>query len=69
MYLTAPRRSWTGRLGRIGPATIKSLVPDYQNPVFYISGSRSRVDSFKDTLHTLGIPGKKIISDYFAGLA
>ena len=61
--------SWTGNLGRITPKIIQSHVPDYQYRTFYISGSRSMVDSFKDTIRKLGIPRGQIVTDYFAGLA
>ena len=61
--------SWSGNLGRISPQTIKSLLPDYRNSIFFISGSRGIVDSYKETLHTLGIPNSQIRTDYFAGLS
>lgn len=62
-------KSWTGKIGRIDTQTIKTVLPDYGNCLFYISGSRNMVDSYKDTLRQLGIRGDKIITDYFAGLA
>ena len=61
--------SWTGKVGRITPKIMQSLIPDFKSSVYYISGSRNMVDSFKDTLHKLRIPGSRIITDYFAGLA
>jgi len=61
--------NWSGKLGRINPETIKMVLRDYGNSVFYISGSRNMVDSFKNILSKLGIPKRKIIIDYFAGLA
>jgi ferredoxin-NADP reductase len=61
--------SWTGQVGRITPQNLQSLIPDYKNRLFYISGPRGMVDSFKDILRNLRIPGSKIITDYFAGLA
>lgn len=61
--------SWTGKVGRVSPDMIKSAVPDYRNSLFYLSGSRGMVDSLKDTLRRLGIAGRQIKTDYFAGLA
>ena len=61
--------SWTGKVGRINPQSIRTLLPDYGTSVFYISGSRSMVDTFKNSLRKLGIPDARIITDYFAGLA
>jgi len=60
--------TWKGNQGRITPRTIQMLVPAYKNSLFYISGSRSMVDSFKATLRALGIPKRRIITDYFTGL-
>ena len=61
--------SWVGQVGRITPKIMQSLIPDFKSSVFYISGSRGMVDSFKETLRRLRIPGSRIITDYFAGLA
>jgi ferredoxin-NADP reductase len=60
---------WTGKVGRITPELIRATVPDYRNCVFYISGPRGMVDSFKDEINRLGAPGLDIRTDYFAGLA
>ena len=60
---------WTGKVGRITPELIRATVPDYRNCIFYISGPRGMVDSFKDEIHRLGAPGLEIRTDYFAGLA
>jgi len=61
--------AWTGAVGRITPGIIQAQIPDYQYRTFYISGSRSMVDSFKDSIRKLGIPRGQIVTDYFAGLA
>ncbi len=60
---------WTGKVGRITPELIRATVPDYRNCLFYISGPRSMVDAFKDSVHGLGAEGIQIRTDYFAGLA
>ena len=61
--------NWTGKVGRITPELIRATVPDYRNCLFYISGPRGMVDSFKDSIHRLGADGLQIRTDYFAGLA
>ncbi len=61
--------NWNGKVGRITPEMIRSVVPDYRQCIFYISGPRSMVDSFKDSVHGLGAEGVQIRTDYFAGLA
>ncbi len=61
-------KSWTGKIGRLDPQTIKSILPTFGGSLFYISGSRSMVDSYKETLRKLGVRGDQIITDYFAGL-
>jgi len=61
--------SWNGKVGRITPEVLAKQVPGNRNTLFYLSGSREMVDSFKDTLHKLKVPNSQVITDYFAGLA
>jgi ferredoxin-NADP reductase len=61
-------KNWTGTIGRLDAQTIKTILPNYGGYLFYISGSRSLVDSYKETLYKLGVQGNQIITDYFAGL-
>lgn len=60
---------WTGATGRITPELIRQTVPDYQSCLFYISGPRSMVDSFKESLSQMKVPASRIKTDYFVGLA
>ncbi len=60
---------WQGKIGRVTPEMIKAEVPDYQHCLFYISGPKSMVDSFKDSLQKLHVPLTHIRTDFFAGLA
>jgi len=60
--------NWTGGIGRITPELIRSAVPDFRNCIFYVSGPRGMVDSFKDSLRRLNIHNSHIKIDYFAGL-
>jgi len=61
--------SWAGQVGRISPQLIRATVPQYKEYVFYISGSREMVDSFKAILKGLGVSKSQIKTDYFPGLA
>jgi ferredoxin-NADP reductase len=61
--------NWAGQVGRITPQWIKKFVPGYKNYIFYISGSISMINTFKDTLRLLGIKDSQIKTDYFSGLS
>ena len=60
---------WKGQVGRIDPRMIKSLVPEYRRCIFYVSGPRGMVDSFKESLRLMKIPASQIKTDFFSGLA
>jgi glycine betaine catabolism B len=61
--------SWTGTIGRITPELIKSKLPDHRRCIFYLSGPKSMVDSFKETLQQMHVPSSHIRTDFFSGLA
>jgi ferredoxin-NADP reductase/Na+-translocating ferredoxin:NAD+ oxidoreductase RnfD subunit len=61
--------SWTGITGRITPQLIKSKLPDYRRCIFYLSGPKSMVDSFKETLEQMHVRSSNIRTDFFSGLA
>ena len=61
--------NWRGEVGRITPDLIRKTVPEYRDCIFYISGPRGMVDSFKESIHQLGAGALDIRTDYFAGLA
>lgn len=61
--------SWQGMVGYITPQMIKDNVPDFAECVFYISGPKGMVDSFKESLSTLHVPRSHIKTDFFAGLS
>ncbi len=60
---------WRGRVGRITPQLIKAEVPDYKNCIFYISGPKGMIDSFKAALSQLHVHESHIKTDFFSGLA
>jgi len=52
---------------RIDVEKIKSLVPDLQTPIFYLSGPKPFVDWMKSNLEQLNVPTDQIKTDYFPG--
>ena len=58
-----------GHVGRFTCDMVEAHVPDFRDCVFYLSGSRSMVESFRDQLRNLRVPAGQIKSDFFAGLA
>ena len=60
---------WKGVKGRVTKETITSAIPDYMERYFFLSGPRSMVLTFEDTLEDLGVPKSQIITDYFPGYA
>ncbi|MCA9334857.1 RnfABCDGE type electron transport complex subunit D [Candidatus Saccharibacteria bacterium] len=57
------------RPGYIDKQLITSLVPDYLERIFYISGPQSMVVAMKANLTAIGVPTSHIKSDYFFGYA
>ena len=55
--------------GFIDAALIKQEIPDYLACVFYISGPHGMVSAFTKTLNAMGVPRRKIKTDYFPGFA
>jgi ferredoxin-NADP reductase len=53
--------------GRIDKSKIKSLLPDYKERTFYISGPYGFVNAVHSALLELGISGREITTDYFPG--
>ncbi len=62
-------RSWKGEIGHINSQLIKANAAQYEDCVYYLSGSRETVNSFKSLLKELGIRNSRIKTDYFPGLA
>jgi len=59
--------NWTGRTGFIDASVIKQEAPGYQNSLFYLSGPRSMVTAFEQTLASMGLPKNRIKTDFFPG--
>jgi ferredoxin-NADP reductase len=65
---TAPA-FWRGEVGRIDSAMIARQIPDFDERLFYISGSPSLVQTTRSALRDLGVKPDQIKTDYFSGLA
>ena len=55
--------------GPITAALIQRTVPDYQERIFYISGTHHMVEDVQDILKTLNVHHKNIKIDFFPGYA
>jgi ferredoxin-NADP reductase/Na+-transporting NADH:ubiquinone oxidoreductase subunit NqrB len=60
---------WQGETGRVDAEMIANAVPDYHERTFYLSGPRSLVVGFEDVLRNIGIPKRRIKTDFFPGFA
>jgi ferredoxin-NADP reductase/Na+-translocating ferredoxin:NAD+ oxidoreductase RnfD subunit len=61
--------NWGGKTGYVSARMMTSEVPDYQERLFYISGSQSMVTAVQDVLLGLGVARSRIKTDYFPGYA
>jgi ferredoxin-NADP reductase len=59
--------TWRGGVGFFDANSIETEIPDYMNCLFYLSGPRSLVLAFEDTLGRLGVLRRNIKTDYFPG--
>ncbi|MBI3624169.1 RnfABCDGE type electron transport complex subunit D [Candidatus Saccharibacteria bacterium] len=59
--------NWMGERGSISSDMIQAAVPDYQECLFYISGSHSMVTAVEDILDNMGVASHQIKTDYFPG--
>lgn len=55
------------RAGKIDAEMIKREIPDYDERLFYISGSHNMVKDVRHALHELGVYGSSIKTDFFPG--
>ncbi len=61
--------NWQGQRGYLDSNMIAAVVPDFDSRTFYISGSHAMVTGVHDALARLGVPRRRIITDFFPGLA
>lgn len=56
-------------VGFIDEAMIRDAVPDFRERTFYVSGPQLMVDATRETLRRMGVPRRRIKTDFFPGLA
>jgi glycine betaine catabolism B len=64
-----PIRSQQYELGFITEAIIQKHVPEWRTRTYYISGPPTLVSAYEALLRGMGIPRRRIVTDYFPGLA
>ncbi len=62
-------QDWKGKTGRINARMIADEVPDYNERLFYLSGSHEMVARFEQVLKDMKIPSSQIKIDFFPGYA
>ncbi len=66
--VTQPGYATPGVLAaKLDPALISSVVPDYTERTFYVSGPNAMVVAAKGYLRTLGVSLRRIKTDHFSG--
>ncbi|MCL5746813.1 MAG: RnfABCDGE type electron transport complex subunit D [Patescibacteria group bacterium] len=60
---------WKGAVGRIDTDMITQAAPDFRERIFYLSGPRTMVTAYEETLKKMGIKENKIKTDFFPGFA
>lgn len=60
---------WNGKVGRVTAEMIREEASYFDARLYYVSGPTAMVSSYVSLLRSMGIPGKKIITDYFPGFA
>ena len=62
-------KNWRVEKGFINKEMIKKYTPDFMDRMFYISGPRSMILTFKKVLEDAGIHKRHIRTDFFPGFA
>ena len=55
-------------VGFVDEAMIRSRVPDFRERTFYVSGPQGMVNVTRDALLRMGVPRRRITTDFFPGL-
>jgi ferredoxin-NADP reductase len=58
---------WRGELGHITEPMLRSWIPDFQDPIFYIAGPPGMVAGMREMLGVAGVPDDNIRAEEFAG--
>ena len=68
-YVITGKTNRTGKRMSINEQLIRSVVPDINDRVFYISGTHHMVESIQERLHHMGVKHGNIKIDFFPGYA
>jgi glycine betaine catabolism B len=60
--------NWRGFVGRIDEQAIMSVIPDYQERTYYLSGPPEMVRAYEKVLKHMNIKHDQIVKDFFPGL-
>ena len=55
--------------GLVNRQILQEEVPDFKERIFYISGPKTMIDSFKKVLKEMGVRPSHIKTDFFPGYA
>jgi ferredoxin-NADP reductase len=58
---------WRGEFGRITEPMLRSWIPDFQDPIFYIAGPPGMVGGMREMVGVAGAPDDNIRAEEFAG--
>lgn len=59
--------NWTKEVGRVNATMIQKQIPDYNQRLFYLSGTNAMVSQLNDMLLNMGIKKNRIKKDFFPG--
>ncbi len=60
-------RHWREELGHITESMLRSWIPDFQDPIFYIAGPPGMVAGMREMLLVGGVPDDNVRAEEFAG--
>lgn len=60
-------KDWKGRIGRIDARMIADEIPDYNERLFYLSGTHAMTTGLEKILKDIGISSSQIKIDFFPG--
>jgi ferredoxin-NADP reductase len=55
--------------GKVTAELVERVIPDYNECIYYISGTNPMVEAMKDMLAGMGVPHSQIKVDFFPGYA
>jgi ferredoxin-NADP reductase len=58
---------WRGEIGHITEPMLRSWIPDFEDPIFYIAGPPGMVAGMREILAVAGAPDDNVRAEEFAG--